>query len=1004
MLNLRCPWSINISLVVCLELADTGTLSTVFPRQVREMTLLGRMKALEARKDIQATIISFHQLEILPPSDPARLAGLNATINTITTALPSIPTSDSEWCSYVFHLSRFLLLRWQTIGNLTDLDKALLLSENAIDHAAHFHGVESSNHALYNGMRCVLLTAQYEYSSDKEHLQSAVEHGSIGAAGLPSNHSGRLSVLVGLAVALQQSYGLSGSLYELKLAIAHAEEAYTLLDNLSSRSNTTQTFHVALALGCLHAAHFQRERAILSLDLAVGYFETIIDTAPYPVAPAFYELGSVLASSYSVLSDLELLDRGIVLIRKGLEISPSATRSQVLSQLGYAHLQRYMACMQEKDRELGLNCFNEALASSSIPHQSKVAIEQGRTILMNYASSEDDKSHSRNFDNTLLFQTSDMSIDQLDAAIDIQLKTMRDESIPVAKRVLAGENAVTLDWNRAEAILQNKSATPEEVAAGKYNDVLDSAKVLCNEVVDLVSELAPYLLASQDQQYALGRLNALPAMAVATQLSGTWQPVQAWDLLERSSYVAAGNIMDVRRSLSILDRVNPVLSSRYRALTRKFADFTRQEQGSSLSKVASFNYLQAVNDLKECAQQIRTVAGLSEFLLPPRKYEYVEDHLETVVLDGPIVAVNVHTSFCTALVITKEKFFQVSLRKLSLRDVVTNVNLILGNSKDRICRGPLRTKAKRNARLREILRWLWESVVKPIFASLGYNQLCSPESPKPHLWWHASGLASLLPLHAAGCYEGQSTEFAMNYAQCSYTPTIKALRYASIRPALPQPLQKPDFVVVGMPETPDGKSAPLPNALREMGNVRDSVGFRTHVKELLTPSRAEVISSLENARFIHLACHGVSNTLDPSKSHLKLYNSVEGRVEALTVQDLNDADRISEHAKLAYLSACSTTKSSRTELSFESIHIVSAFQLLGFSQVIGTMWQVTHDAAEVVAAEFYKALVAEQTRPLAFKVGQGRATRALYSAVRKLQEEDFEDVLSWVPFVHFGAY
>jgi CHAT domain len=108
---------------------------------------------------------------------------------------------------------------------------------------------------------------------------------------------------------------------------------------------------------------------------------------------------------------------------------------------------------------------------------------------------------------------------------------------------------------------------------------------------------------------------------------------------------------------------------------------------------------------------------------------------------------------------------------------------------------------------------------------------------------------------------------------------------------------------------------------------------------------------------------------------------------------------------LAYLSACSTARNSVLELSFESIHIVNAFQLLGFAHVIGTLWQANDDAAALVAKSFYRELFkndGEDDMRFVLRLTSQNVVRALYRAISDLQVEDVEDVLTWVPFVHFG--
>ena len=82
----------------------------------------------------------------------------------------------------------------------------------------------------------------------------------------------------------------------------------------------------------------------------------------------------------------------------------------------------------------------------------------------------------------------------------------------------------------------------------------------------------------------------------------------------------------------------------------------------------------------------------------------------------------------------------------------------------------------------------------------------------------------------------------------------------------------------------------------------------------------------------------------------------------------------------------------------EVIHLASTFQLAGFRNVIGALWQVDDSAAGKVAASFYKHLLKQVPD------STWRVPRALHQAVVDLRQErndDIEDYI-WAPFVHFG--
>jgi CHAT domain-containing protein len=92
------------------------------------------------------------------------------------------------------------------------------------------------------------------------------------------------------------------------------------------------------------------------------------------------------------------------------------------------------------------------------------------------------------------------------------------------------------------------------------------------------------------------------------------------------------------------------------------------------------------------------------------------------------------------------------------------------------------------------------------------------------------------------------------------------------------------------------------------------------------PDADDVLGQLEKCQISHFACHGTSNLTDPSSSSLVLQRlASDGTLE----QDYLSVYRMSQlqlrHAKIAYLSACSTAENKGARLQDEVIHIVSGF-------------------------------------------------------------------------------
>ena len=84
----------------------------------------------------------------------------------------------------------------------------------------------------------------------------------------------------------------------------------------------------------------------------------------------------------------------------------------------------------------------------------------------------------------------------------------------------------------------------------------------------------------------------------------------------------------------------------------------------------------------------------------------------------------------------------------------------------------------------------------------------------------------------------------------------------------------------------------------------------------------------------------------------------------------------------------------------EVIHIVSGFQVAGFSHVVGSLWPAGDSECVQVASQFYSSIFEGGSRP---DMGGRQVASALQKAVAGLRAVDMDMPLNWAQFVHFGA-
>ncbi|MCX4821431.1 CHAT domain-containing protein [Streptomyces sp. NBC_01142] len=336
---------------------------------------------------------------------------------------------------------------------------------------------------------------------------------------------------------------------------------------------------------------------------------------------------------------------------------------------------------------------------------------------------------------------------------------------------------------------------------------------------------------------------------------------------------------------------------------------------------------------------------------------------------GPLVLVNINRYRSDAIIVrsTGITVLPLTSEECTLEKAASWAEELTGASS-----GSLTASLKLRRVVPQIQAWLWTAVAGPVLDELGYPQLPGDLTARPRVWWLPSGPLALLPLHAAGLPGGPN---ALDAVVSSYTPTFRSLRDAR-RPGGGGRVQ----ATVGMRHTQGAQE--LPNTVAEAEAVQAGQPGDPLVDSDATADR--VLTAFSESTWIHLACHGLVDAGTPSMSGLVLHDRV------LTVGEIVQVRY--EKAALAYLSACSTARSS-TAHADEAIHLTSAFQVAGFRHVIGTLWPVRDEVAAEAARLFYTVLGDEAHH----------AAEALHRVTRRLRMVHPDSPEIWSMLVHGGA-
>jgi len=188
----------------------------------------------------------------------------------------------------------------------------------------------------------------------------------------------------------------------------------------------------------------------------------------------------------------------------------------------------------------------------------------------------------------------------------------------------------------------------------------------------------------------------------------------------------------------------------------------------------------------------------------------------------------------------------------------------------------------------------------------------------------------------------------------SYTPTIKALAHARERLLAITKSQngKAKLLIVTMPKTPG--EIDLSEVKRKMSEIQLAVKFTFLYQSLVQLNAKMVLKQVVQYDLIHFADHKVSNYVNSFNSSLILQEGKEAekKMNKLTVQQILKINL--KRVRIVYLLACSTVEHWVAEMIDEVIHLVSEFQMAGFSHVIASMWSMDDEVCMKMAEKVYE--------------------------------------------------
>ncbi|KAJ7198992.1 CHAT domain-containing protein [Mycena pura] len=898
--------------------------------------------------------------------------------------------------------------RHRRLGDLSDLEAALRVSQEALDLTPEKDEYRSQR--LQNlGMS---LTYRYKILGDLNDLEASIQRKQEALNLTTQANPDRPDYLQSLSISFMCRHKRLGELGDLEAALQNDQEAV----DLALRGNPRRA-HYVLSLSISLRERYWRLGALSDLQDAIRNGQIAL-ALPLKKGPSKVARLKSLAKSFRVryqrLGDLKDLEAAFHGTQDALSLTKQGDHhnmADLLEDLAAAFMDRYRRLGDLQDLESVLQKMQKVI---DLPIEHSRRADHLKALAEGYQA---------RYERLEDLNDLEVALQRKQEAVDLHPK--RADYLHSLATSFKTRYTKLKELSDLEAALQNGQNAVECMPDGDPNGPL-YLQSLASSFADKYRKFGrPEDLNSMHNNYTASfkmptsrpdySWNAALAWAAVSEEFNSPQCIPAYStafhLLPEILWI--GNVVAVRHEAIFRLHIGKVTAEAARTCI-DFSDFTSAvelieqgigitfqqmlqlktntdqlplEQANKLQFLSSELYSEASPNPKELAtewqdllKEIHQIKGLESFLLP-KAYE----DLCLASQGGPVVILTSHNDHCDGIIIPNPKSDPVHvllphvtpdmlksqhtrlselLRHYNVRKRGETVSTRLFGQKEQF------ELKKPEESFSDLLAWLHTYIVSPVYQTLELHGICDGR-----LWWLPTGAFTGLPLHACS----PTTQFIQ-----SYTSTLGSLldAYTKIPSAVPK------VGIVGVEDTSYGSNY-LPGVNQEVDKIL-SIIKKPHVLRGPQATVDAVKQQLQDCSWIHLACHGTQDLVEPTKSHLLLYDAPLHLETILRMPTSN--------AEFVFLAACQTAKGD-TDLANESFHLGGGFIAAGFRGAIGTLWSMNDRDGPLVAESVYSHLFCEGRQPQA-----SDAAKALQLAVAKLKAQKPEvSYERWVPFIHIGV-
>jgi tetratricopeptide (TPR) repeat protein len=874
---------------------------------------------------------------------------LDEAIKIMEEALKTLPDKHAEHLKALFSLGNLIMGKFERTGKEIFLRRALSYNRDAL-------ALGSAADRLWAKIlldASLLQYYDYEWGGVADKLEEALHYISQALFHAKEGELDFAMILSTQSTMLVRRFERYGRLEDLNEAIEFERKAIDLTPR--TNPNLPQRFN---KLGVALTKSFERTGKIEFLQAAAHQFDEVLRIPladPHSLVSLQVNRSNVYLQFFKIIGNLDYLDRA-------LQAVESIDSSILAGHPDEGKMMNNVALLMKERMKAGKVSQEEIDKVIKLARQALAFVEEGRT------------------DRAIMLKTLGDSLALRDVLESQQqaLRSYRDSwecknGLPLA-RLDAAQAYMETFFN----IL---------VSAPDQDMDYHEAATISYHAVFLLSSMNDRSLTHQDQQQILSRAAGLATAACSLALQVGKSADEAIDVLERGRALIIGYLIDRKKDITDLRMVDERLAARFETL-RDHASSSFQEIETEtdfrLRQSMHNQRLEAYSQLEKVIAEIREIPGMTRFLYGPDTTER-----RKLAANRTFVVVNITNLRSDALIVTSTGSKHFLLPKLCYNEVLSWIQ------KDITVHKNLQDFGKKNKLCLELLKWLWMVCVGPIIGILaGENSSVTKSSEPLHICWIGTGLGSRLPFHAAGDHLAGAGYDVLSCTVSSYTPTFKAFAETVMNSGSNEAVNYTNnLLLVSMPTTPG--EVGLSKVTEEEAEIKARLEPRVKVDVLDRPSATTVLSKLKDYELVHFACHGVTVSTDPSKSHLKLQTRTVNP-DPLTVQDISNIHL--RRARIAFLSACSTANNPANRLADEVLHLASSFQVCGFQNVVATMWP-TGDAASVrFVSEFYRSF-----HELDGLSNDHAVAQAVRKATTALRQWKLKQPLLWAQYVHWGV-